>query len=324
MADAPPPPETPEPSEAGAQATPAAGADGEAPTRAKPARVKRDREAEAPQLFTEAKDRLSKLEQLNIAAVRGTLTSRALDAMMGLGQRTLGAGWVHHCTKNLREVHGLERLPDPSTWTRFILVSNHRSYFDMYVATMTLYRRGLARRMVFPVRSNFFYDSPLGLGVNAVMSWCSMYPPIFRERKKLVLNHTAMTELAWLLAHRDIGIGIHPEGTRNKEADPYTLLPAQSGVGRLIHQSRVPVYPLFINGLINDFPRQILSNFTGGGRRVIIQFGAPVALDDLLAEPGTARTYKAIAERVHADIAALGQEERARRAALDGATSSGA
>lgn len=316
MSDAPTPPEPPE-GPAGAEPSET----GEATARAKPARVKRDREAEAPQLFTEAKDRLSKLEQLNIAAVRRTLTSRTLDALMGLGQRAPGAGWVHHCTKNLREVHGLERLPDPSTWTRFILVSNHRSYFDMYVATMTLYRRGLKRRMVFPVRSNFFYDSPLGLGVNAIMSWCSMYPPIFRERKKLVLNHTAMTELAWLLAHRDIGVGIHPEGTRNKEPDPYTLLPAQSGVGRLIHQSRVPVYPLFINGLINNFPQQILSNFTRTGQRVIVQFGAPVALDDLLAEPATAKTYKAIAERVHAEIAALGQEERARRAALDGAKS---
>ncbi len=140
-----------------------------------------------------------------------------------------------------------------------------------------------------------------------------MYPPIFRERKKLVLNHTAMSELIWLLQNREIGAGIHPEGTRNQNDAPYTLLPGQSGVGRAIHSSRVPVIPVFINGLINDLPRQVRSNFDGTGKKIIVVFGRPIDFGELLAAPGTARTYKSITDKTMSVIAQLGQEEKAHR-----------
>src|SRR6185436_13435431 len=51
-------------------------------------------------------------------------------------------------------------------------------------------------------------------------------------------------------------IGFHPEGTRNKSDDPYSFLPAQPGVGKLILASRPQVIPVFIAGLCNDLPRQ--------------------------------------------------------------------
>lgn len=290
---------------------------GEAP--AKGRRERPSAEERSPALFSQAKNRLTLVERVNIALIRFGISFRPFDAFMAWCQRVPGAGWVDLCTKNIRHAYGLDRLPDLTKLEHFVLVCNHRSYFDLFVCTMILFRAGLRRRILFPVRSSFFYDSPLGTFVNGIMSWFSMYPPIFRERKKLALNHTAMSEIVWLIENRKVGAGIHPEGTRNKGDDPYALLPAQSGVGRVIHQCRVPVIPMFINGLLNDFPRQVMSNFDGTGRDVVVVFGAPIDFGALLEAPGTAKTYRAIAERTMEVIAELGREEKQHRAAIEAA-----
>ena len=275
-------------------------------------------EESRPALFSAARERLTWVERVNIALIRRTFSFPPLDALMRWCQRFPGATWVEVCTRQLRHVRGLERLPELRALDRFILVANHRSYFDLFVCSMLLFKHGLRRRVMFPVRSGFFYDNLLGWIVNGAMSWFSMYPPIFRERKKLVLNHTAMSEMAWFLNNRKLGAGIHPEGTRNKGDDAYALLPAQSGVGRLIHRAHVPVIPVFINGLGNRLPQQILGNFTGSGAPITVVFGAPIDFGELLEAPGSARTYRRIADRTMEVIAALGEEERAFRAEVTG------
>ena len=66
----------------------------------------------------------------------------------------------------------------------YIVVSNHRSFFDLYVVTAYLVKRGMPHRLMFPVRSQFFYDKRVGLVVNGLMSFFAMYPPVFRERAR--------------------------------------------------------------------------------------------------------------------------------------------
>jgi 1-acyl-sn-glycerol-3-phosphate acyltransferase len=148
------------------------------------------------------------------------------------------------------------------------------------------------------------------------MSFFAMYPPLFRERKKLILNPTALDELSWLLRRGGMFCGIHPEGTRKKDDDPYTFLPAQRGVGRIIQGARVPVIPVFINGLVNDLTRQVESNFDSSGRSIHVVFGAPIDFGDLLDEPPSARTEQRIADRTLEVIGQLGQEEKRLRAEL--------
>ena len=48
--------------------------------------------------------------------------------------------------------------------TGVMLVSNHRSFFDQYAMLLACYMGPVpwAKRLYFPVRSNFFYDQPLG------------------------------------------------------------------------------------------------------------------------------------------------------------------
>lgn len=271
---------------------------------------------ERPDLLGLGRQRLSWLERQILAFVRRTFQRGLVDQTIRGLQRVIGSTWIHHCTKHLRHMHGLERLPTLERGQSYILVCNHRSFFDLYVIFGDLMRRGLQHRIVFPVRANFFYDNPLGLFVNGVMSFFAMYPPLFRERKKLILNPTALDELAWLLTRGGMFCGVHPEGTRKKDDDPYTFLPAQRGVGRIIQQSRVPVIPVFINGLINDLPRQIESNFDGSGRDIVVVFGKPIDFSDLLDEPATAKTEQLIADRTLEVIGALGQEEKLLRAQL--------
>lgn len=268
------------------------------------------------QTFAEARDKLSALEWLNVRFVRWTFNSPSMNGLMTWCQRVIGAGWVHLCTRNIRHVYGQERIKDILAGQESVIfVCNHRSFFDMYVVNTVLYRAGFNQRMLFPVRSKFFYDHPLGFFVNLIMSWFSMYPPVFRDRKKAVLNHVAFTELSQDLSGGR-SVGIHPEGTRNLGDDPYTFLPAQSGVGRLIQLAGVKVVPVFINGLGNDLKRQVMGNFDGTGDKVIVVFGEPVDFGQMLQEDAGPPLYKLIAEQTMKCVAALGAEEQQHRIEL--------
>jgi 1-acyl-sn-glycerol-3-phosphate acyltransferase len=253
---------------------------------------------------------LRPIERIQIRMVRASLRPGRLDRVIRTLQRTVGQGWIRAVTSRLMHVHGLERLPrwDPSK--SILCVANHRSFFDLYVTTAELVARGLPHRILFPVRSTFFYDHPLGLPVNAVMSFFAMYPPLFRDRKRAALNLASLDELAALLRRGGFFVGMHPEGTRKKDDDPYTLLPAQSGIGRVIRKSRVPVVPVFVNGLGNDIVDQVARGLIKRGPPIHIVFGAPIDFGPLLELPQSPRTFKRIAERCIDEIFKLGQEEK--------------
>ncbi len=146
------------------------------------------------------------------------------------------------------------------------------------------------------------------------MSFFAMYPPIFRERKRAALNLASLDELATLLDRGGFFVGIHPEGTRKKDDDPYTFLPAQSGVGRVIRKARVPVLPVFVNGLLNDLVAQVKGGVLGDGPPIHVVFGAPIDFGGLLEAPESPATYKKISERCMEVIGDLGEEEKVLRA----------
>jgi len=256
---------------------------------------------------------LTPLERAQIRFIRASLRPGPLDRSIRVLQRTVGQFWIRAATARISRIFGFERVPPWDAERSFVLVSNHRSFFDLYVATAELVARGLPQRILFPVRSTFFYDHPLGPVVNGAMSFFAMYPPIFRERARAALNVASLDEVTALLRRGGFLVGLHPEGTRKKDDDPYTFLPPQSGVGRIIYHARVPVIPVFVNGLGNDLARQVVGGVTGRGNPIHVVFGAPVDLTALLAEPGGPRTYKRVAAACLDAIGALGQEERERR-----------
>lgn len=235
-------------------------------------------------------------------------------------QRQVGALWIHFATYNLMRVEGLEHVERAARTGRpVLLVANHRSFFDMYVVSTVLFRRTRFRKQLFfPVRGRFFYDTPLGLLVNFVMGWWSMFPPFFSGGENPKVEKREFDKYSMrLLAHlcrEGAGnvIGFHPEGTRNKSEDPYSYLRPQPGVGRLIKEAQPVVVPVFIAGLGNRLGRQVLGNWRGG-ETVRVRFGQQLELADFYTRRESLRTYKEIAEFVMTKIAALGEEDHAAR-----------
>jgi 1-acyl-sn-glycerol-3-phosphate acyltransferase len=105
-------------------------------------------------------------------------------------------------------------------------------------------------------------------------------------------------------------IGFHPEGTRNKDADPYSFLRAQPGVGKLIKDAAPQVIPVFIAGLSNKLIKQVLGNWTGG-EPIRVHFGPQLDLSEFIAKKDHVRTYKEIADFTMQKISELGEADRA-------------
>jgi 1-acyl-sn-glycerol-3-phosphate acyltransferase len=229
-------------------------------------------------------------------------------------QRHIGSLWIKICTYNLMNVFGIDNVEKSDVEKPLLLVANHRSFFDMYTVSSVLFRQTKRpMNLYFPVRAKFFYTHPVGWFVNLVMGWFSMYPPFFREAKeaeKREFDKFSLRRLVQLAAegHATV-IGFHPEGKRNLNDDPYDLLPAQPGVGAVIQKAQPQVIPVFIAGLGNDLPKQILGNWTGG-EKVRIWFGEPIELSQFYEKSDRLRTHKEIADFLMTKIAELGAKDR--------------
>jgi 1-acyl-sn-glycerol-3-phosphate acyltransferase len=230
--------------------------------------------------------------------------------------RQIGARWIDAFIGSRLEIHGLERIATASRERPLLLAANHRSFFDMYVVMALLFRRTSGwRDIYFPVRGRFFYQSPLGVLVNFVGAWWAMYPPFFLTAGRRRFDQYAFRILADLC--REGGgrlIGYHPEGTRNKSEDPYSLLDAQPGIGHLILEARPQLVPVFIAGLSNSLGHEL-----GRGRRegsqVRVHFGELV---DYSASPDLTERVpaRAVAKDVMRRIRVLAEEDRARISVL--------
>jgi len=229
-------------------------------------------------------------------------------------QSFFGAGWIHISTYNLMRVYGLENLELVSRTRPILLVANHRSFFDMYVVSTTLFRKTKWRKQLFfPVRGRFFYQSIAGVFVNLIMGWWSMYPPFFAAGDtpaKRDFDKYSMRRMAQL-CREGAGnvIGFHPEGTRNQNDDPYSYLRAQPGVGKLIKDANPQVVPVFIAGLGNNLRKQVLGNWFGG-EKIRIHFGKQLDLSEFMTKQDHVRTYKEIAEFVMGKIRELGEADK--------------
>lgn len=230
--------------------------------------------------------------------------------------RTVGTAWIWPLVRRLVRVHGLERLERIAPTDAVLLVANHRSYFDFYVVLAVLLRETRLghRGLYFPVRGNYYYDHLSGLALNLFVGGLSMFPPIFREGEKRDFNRYTMDYLLELCRTPGVLVGFHPEGTRNKTDDPYTLLPAQPGVGKLVLEAQPRVVPLFINGLSNNFPKQIVDGLRGRGELIHVVFGDPVDPREFAGLKSRLTTQKKVADKLRLILTDLGQEEKRLRA----------
>ena len=256
---------------------------------------------------------LRPIERLGFKLVR-TMNFGVWKRFWTFCQRHVGSLWIFIATYNLMNVFGIENVENSDTKRSLILVANHRSFFDMYTVSSVMFRRTTRPiTLYFPVRAKFFYDNPVGWFVNLVMGWWSMYPPFFREEgegEKRKFDKFSVRELIRLASEGDGNIiGFHPEGKRNRNQDPYSLLPAQPGIGKVILHANPQVIPVFIAGLGNDLPKQILGNWTGG-EKVRIWFGEPIDLSGFEGKRDSLRTHKEISDYIMSKIVELGEKDR--------------
>jgi 1-acyl-sn-glycerol-3-phosphate acyltransferase len=233
--------------------------------------------------------------------------------------RGISYAWVRAAIANRMLVEGLEDLRALHPPSGVMFVANHRSFFDQYCMLLACFMGPVpwAKRLYFPVRSNFFYDQPLGIVVNAAIAGGAMYPPIYRQAERRARNDEALEKMVELLAGKGNVLGMHPEGTRGKGDDPYQMLPAQPGVGKVALIGKPTVIPAFILGLGNKITEDIRLNFSASARKehaVFTVFGPPIDYSDLLAEKPRPTLYKKTADRFMAEIKKLSVREREIRA----------
>lgn len=246
--------------------------------------------------------------------------ARHLGPLSRAWNATVMAGLTALAARRRLRVDGLEHLARYGPRDSLLLVANHRSFFDFFLIMSVLRARTrLSLRCFFPVRSTFFYDHPLGPVVNLLMSGMAMFPPIMRHRAGVRFNDYALKRCAAELRIPGTLVGIHPEGTRNREPDPYRLLKVTRGVGRVaLEAGPVPVVPVFVLGCGNDLLEEIGHNLLRPRRRPLwVIIGAPVELADLAARAGDPAAWKEAAERCAEAIEAQGARQRELAAQLE-------
>jgi len=232
--------------------------------------------------------------------------------------RRVSACWMTLGSSRMMYAHGLDRLKGLTYNDGVLLVSNHRSFFDMYMLTVLLHRHTELRQPVLcPVRADFFYQSWPGMMVNLLVGGGRMFPPFFREAEKQDFNRWALGRVVEELRRGQVLVGFHPEGRRNQNTSPYEPLPAQPGVGKLVMDTWPIVVPAFIHGLTNDIVGDVANNFFGK-RRVIAVFGEPMDLSPYRAWGNRLASHKRIADALTKRIYQLGEEERQLRLELEG------
>lgn len=230
---------------------------------------------------------------------------------------------IGSCGSRRFNIKGLEHLAPFGKKDAILLVANHRSFFDFFSITAICYwRTKLTKRIFFPVRGNFFYDHPLGPVVNFAMSGMRMFPPVMRDKDKRPFNNYSVARCVEELQRTDIGtvLGIHPEGTRNKGADPYAFLPAQPGAGKVaLEATRAHVIPVFVLGMSQSIPSEWKMNlFSPKDHPVDMYFGPPIDVSDLRPKKDMVTTVKRAADRCLDGIKLLAEQQRRDAAIREG------
>jgi 1-acyl-sn-glycerol-3-phosphate acyltransferase len=270
----------------------------------------------------DSKGNLTRLERAALALGRFTNERPAAKAIQQRYVRMISQSWIFHTVARRTYVDNIDWLRDFEPDRGVVMCSNHRSFFDQYVMMLTLYECGVEwpQRLYFPVRSNFFYERPLGMFVNFTVGGGAMYPPIFRDPAKSAYNKDALSRVTEVLSEPGVIVGMHPEGTRGKGPDPYEVLPAQAGVGQVVLRSKPIVIPMFCNGLRNNLLTESIKNYKSSMRRerpVILTFGKPIDYSEFTVKKPRMALYKRCADKIREEIVKLADREREVRAACE-------
>ena len=266
-------------------------------------------------------DGLLAIERFNIRVVEAWHRVPLLSATSRFVARHITSPLVEAALGWTMRAHGFSQLAALPRDRGIIICANHRSYLDNFaIGARAMRSVASSRRFVVPARTEGLFDVWYGLPLNAVLSGFNIYPPVVRAKRGAVWGKAVIGILTRLLRDNRVVVLIHPEGGRNKGADPYALLTARPGLGRIVHESGASVVPVFLHG----FPRTLTEYLAMLGRRlrgapapVEAVMGAPIDFSAERALPGAPTLYYEMAQRITAAIGELMVTEQAIRARRD-------
>ena len=196
-------------------------------------------------------------------------------------------------------------------WSRGVMiVANHRTYFDYFGIMSELVLKVPEYqpvRIVFPVRSAFFYERPLGVLLNLAMSGMAMFPPIVRDRSKRAWNDYALARGVDELEQNACVVGVHPEGRRHPDIPMFEVREGRPGVGHVaLEAENCQVLPVFFTGITNDLLEELRRNWLEPEHYpVFMAVGPELCLDDLREAEGSDDAEREAVDRFMAAIAEL-------------------
>ena len=130
------------------------------------------------------------------------------------------------------------------------------------------------------------------------MGGYAMFPPIFRHPSKRAFNQYALMRIKMELETQGCIIGFHPEGTRNKNPDPHSLLPPKKGVGEVLNTTpEAVIVPVYIKGITNNLLREFVCNwFRAKQTPIDVYFGSPPDLSEYYTQEQSKQTHMTIAQ----------------------------
>ena len=164
-----------------------------------------------------------------------------------------------------------------------IIIANHSSHFDTPVVLSVLPER-VRRKTAVGAAADRFYR-------RGKRTW--WYSLFFNTFPIVRGGGSATLDYARELLHRGWSVIIFPEGTRSASGGVQQF---RHGVAILAMQAKVPVIPIFTDGLRNVMPK---GERTPRPAAVRVRVGAAVWLDDLSSVPEAT-------ERLHAALLSIG------------------
>jgi 1-acyl-sn-glycerol-3-phosphate acyltransferase len=213
---------------------------------------------------------------------------RSLRRESGLAETAGHLAWWTAIGAYLRLAHRFDvqgRLPAEPP---FVLVANHASHLDVLCLLAPLPWRIRDRVFALAAGDTFFETSTASafaaFALNALPVW----------RKKFDPEHFA--ELRRRLTDEPCGYALFPEGTRSRDGRMGRF---KRGIGMLVADTPVPVYPCRLEGAFEAWPATRRSPRPG---RVRLAVGAPLRFE---AETNDTEGWSRIAAALESSVRSL-------------------
>lgn len=214
--------------------------------------------------------------------------------------------WFVFRVLNDLRVEGLEHFKEVEGQS-VILAPNHTSAWDSWVGTV--WALSSRRRLIERSSYTCVLAAPENVPTPPLKMLTSLLGAIPVDRERGV-EQFALQDTVRIMREgkRQVVLTVYPEGTRSK--DGRLRQRGKAGIGWLVHQTNVPVVPIYHSGA---------TRMPGLGMNLRLRVGKPMRFDHYRDQPGGSATYRGITEEIMGSLrdmeAQVLRERRGKRGA---------